>query len=81
MTNEELRKSICNGLKMVDRRTLKMFKSMLEEYNAPDDNEDAEELMQELRKRTAAIQAGKSKLLTVEESRAEYEKRKTRRKK
>lgn len=81
MTNEELRKSICDGLKMADRKTLKMFKAMLEEYNAPDDNEDAEELMQELRRRTAAIKAGKSKLLTVEESRAEYEKRKSRRKK
>lgn len=81
MTNEELRKSICASLKMADRRTLKMIKALMVEYYSPDDGEDEQELMEELRRRSAAIKAGKSKLLTVEESRAAYEKRKAKRKK
>lgn len=81
MTNEELRKSICASLKLADRRTLKMIKALLVEYYAPDDDEDEKELTDELQRRSAAIKSGKSKLLSVEESRAAYEKRKAKRRK
>jgi hypothetical protein len=76
-----LRKEICSGLKLVDRRTLKMIKALLVEALAPEDDIEEQELYKELNKRSAAVKAGHSKLLTVEESRAAYEKRKAKRKK
>lgn len=79
MTNQELRKSICDSLKLADRRTLKMIKAMLSEYNAPDDEKEDNALMQELDRRVKAYRTGKSKLLTFEEVKAKYQKRKKKR--
>lgn len=75
MNNEELRKSITKGLKIVDRRTLKMINAILWESLAPDDTEDENDLYEELAKRSKAHKSGKSLPLTVEEARARYGKR------
>lgn len=81
MTNEELRKSICDSLKLADRRTLKMIKAMLSEYYAPDDTEaeDADELYAELEKRSKAYKTDRTTLLTVEDVKRNYLKRKKKR--
>lgn len=78
-TNEELRKSICAGLKMADRRTLKMIAAVLQEYFAPEDEEDLTDLYAELGKRRTAYKTGKDKLLTVAEVKARYLKRRSKR--
>lgn len=82
MTNDELRKSICDSLKQADRRTLKIIKALLREYYTPDAGEGDKgesELMQELNRRVDAYKTGQSKHLTFEEVKARYQKRKKKR--
>ena len=66
---------------MADRRTLKMIKALMDVHISHDDLEDEKELLRELKKRSAKVKSGESKLLTLEESRAAYEVRKAKRKK
>lgn len=68
MTNQELRKSICDSLKLADRRTLKMIKALMVEYHAPDDGEDEEELFAELERRSKAIESGIEKTYAAEDA-------------
>ena len=72
MTNEELRKSICASLKMADRRTLKMIKALVEEYYAPDDEEDENSLYEKLEKRSKAYRSGKMKTIAVADAIVKY---------
>ncbi len=67
MTTAELRKAIIQGLKIVDRRTLKMIYSILWESIAPDDGVEEKELKAELRKIAKAYKSAKSKSLSVAE--------------
>lgn len=80
MTNEEMRKAICSGIKTVDRRTLKIVYSVLNEALAPDDFEEDEELYQELERRSKAYKEGKVKTLSVAEVVARMRKRNNKRK-
>ncbi len=64
---------------MADRRTLKMINALIVEYHAPADGEDEKELYAELEKRSKAYKTGKTKLLTVEDVKARYLKRKKKR--
>lgn len=77
-TNDELRKSICAGLRMADRRTLKMIDALLTEYYSADDGEDDEELLKELNRVSDAVATGEMKTYAAEDA-VEYV-RKNRRK-
>lgn len=79
MTTKELRNRIQPGLKIVDRRTLKMIDAILWEALAPDDGIEEKELLQELKRQEKALRKGKLKTYTIEEVRKRFENRQRRR--
>lgn len=68
MTSEELRKAICSGAKIADRRTLKMVYAVLSEALAPEDGIEENELYEELERRSRAIESGIEKTYAAEDA-------------